>query len=716
MCVIANPIDGNATVGKQTESSDADTSNLTEVSPNNRINVVSVSSKSRETSSSSSRSSSCSSCSRSSSAESNTDSDDTEVDPNFTNSSSSTSTTSSDSNPDSGSDNEANNTTPMVRKVLFPKNESKTTRKRRRCVDQWQKNSAKAFRNHGQSYEVTKKIKKVDGSIETVLIKKDARKMLPPCGDKCRQKCSMKFSHTEREDIFKAYWNLGNLQRQRDFIAANVMTIKPKYRYQKEDSNRRLNTGCYLTRNGCKERVCKQFFVATLGISTRVLRTVEEKRLSSGDLNVVSPDKRGKHGNHATVSADVKEGIRNHIRKIPVIESHYTRAKSSKSYISGDKTIMELFRDYQKMCEEHNIEQGNYIMYRHIFNYEFNYAFFTPKKDLCELCSQFSNAAEDEKKKLIENYEAHIREKELSRIEKENDKKSNSEVAVFDLQAVLPCPRGDVSSFYYVSKLNVLNFTIVDLKTMAVNCYVWHEGQANRGANEIATCVWRYLEELHKRVADQSPSNKGVDVVFYSDNCAGQNKNRNLIAMYRAALMTFDSINTITHKFLITGRTQNEGDSAHSVIEREIKKARKASPIYVPEQYVSLIRSAKKTGKPYSVHEMCYKDFYEFKTIELKRKNSDNEVFKISNVKVLKLESSTLDRVYYKNSFREETFQTVLLNSLPFTRKRSPGKEELKKPSYTSKKGISEEKKKGLLRLLERNIIPSFYLDFYNNL
>ncbi|KAJ8928723.1 hypothetical protein NQ314_018688 [Rhamnusium bicolor] len=61
------------------------------------------------------------------------------------------------------------------------------------------------------------------------------------------------------------------------------------------------------------------------------------------------------------------------------------------------------------------------------------------------------------------------------------------------------------------------------------------------------------------------------------------------------------NIKSITPKFLITGHSQNEGDNAHSVIERQINRAKKAGSIYNPEQYVSLIRCAKKTGVPYKV-------------------------------------------------------------------------------------------------------------------
>lgn len=112
------------------------------------------------------------------------------------------------------------------------------------------------------------------------------------------------------------------------------------------------------------------------------------------------------------------------------------------------------------MCEEEKLEYGNYLMYYTIFNKELNLAFFTPKKDQCELCIKFENASNEEKENFALQYENHLKEKDLSRTEKEKDKKSSNIVAVYDLQAVLPCPVGDASTLYYVSKLNVFNFTI----------------------------------------------------------------------------------------------------------------------------------------------------------------------------------------------------------------------------------------------------------------
>lgn len=78
--------------------------------------------------------------------------------------------------------------------------------------------------------------------------------------------------------------------------------------------------------------------------------------------------------------------------------------------------------------------------------------------------------------------------------------------------------------------------------------------------------------------------------------------------MYLYAVKTL-AVNKITHKFLIRGHTQNEGDTAHSIIEKAIKKAKKSGAIYVPDQYVQIIRSAKKKGNQFIVEELNFDDF-----------------------------------------------------------------------------------------------------------
>lgn len=66
-----------------------------------------------------------------------------------------------------------------------------------------------------------------------------------------------------------------------------------------------------------------------------------------------------------------------------------------------------------------------------------------------------------------------------------------------------------------------------------------------------------------------------------------------MVALYLYAVSHLN-INSIIHKYLIKGHTQNEGDSAHSLIERQVKRQLKGGPMYIPESFIAAIRAAKK--------------------------------------------------------------------------------------------------------------------------
>nr|CAI5866909.1 unnamed protein product [Callosobruchus analis] len=193
-----------------------------------------------------------------------------------------------------------------------------------------------------------------------------------------------------------------------------------------------------------------------------------------------------------------------------------------------------------------------------------------------------------DKIKLQADYDLHRLETELSRNGKEHDKNSNANiVAVYDLQAVLPCPSGDANY------------------------------------DEIGTYILRYLDSL------QDDENKR-HVIFYSDKCA-----------YIYAVQHFDWLESTTHKYLVKEHSQNEGDSAHSLIERQIKRSKRSGPVYIPDQYVTLIRSAKMSREPYKVDELCHKDLFDLKQLasdigftSYPKKNTVGDPLKISEIKV----------------------------------------------------------------------------------
>lgn len=180
-------------------------------------------------------------------------------------------------------------------------------------------------------------------------------------------------------------------------------------------------------------------------------------------------------------------------------------------------------------------------------------------------CESYQNADEEAKADKLNEKNIHESEKQQSRIEKSRDKKNAQsnlcKVACFELQAVLPTPCGEISSFYYKSKLSTYNLSFFNMGSGTGHCYLWHEGLARRGSNEVGSCILHFLENNF--------AGEG-NVILYSDNCAGQNKNKYIASVYSYAVSKYN-FSSITHKFFIVGHSQNEVDSIHSVIEKEKK-------------------------------------------------------------------------------------------------------------------------------------------------
>lgn len=183
------------------------------------------------------------------------------------------------------------------------------------------------------------------------------------------------------------------------------------------------------------------------------------------------------------------------------------------------------------------------------------------------------------------------------------------------------------------------------------------------------------------------------------------------MAMYYFVVNTLP-INSITHKFLIRGHTQNEGDSAHSIIERSVKRAKKSGPIYTPDHYVQLLRNAKKSGKPFIVQELNYSDFHDLKI--LSDEVALNNLTRLSELKLIRFTKANPQVYEYKTRYDElwteenlrkaRNRRTIIMNEITL------------RPAYTSKISIAERKKRDLMHLVQTNIVPNYYEGFYNSL
>ncbi|CAH2098128.1 unnamed protein product [Euphydryas editha] len=520
--------------------------------------------------------------------------------------------------------------------------------------------------------------------------------------------------HARKEDDFKM--SSSDVVSSKETLAA-LSVVDDTFIPSTSKQQKALNTAFYFEVNESKIRVCKPFFKSTLDLSNKAIKTALSKKTESG---VIQADFRGRHDHHPTIDPQIKQSVKDFINSIPRIESHYLRAQTTREFISSDKSLADIYRDYKRLRERDELPVATSSTFNRIFNTEFNISFFLPKKDQCDLCERFKNSDEKEKRKLIQEYEEHLKEKTLARTEKENDKnrKDGTVVAVYDLQAVLQIPKGQISLFFYKSRINCLNFTISDLRAKDVICYFWDETEGKRGAVEIGSCILEYI----KSQVDQNP-NKEIDIIFYSDNCGGQQKNKFLLSAYAYAVNKL-TVKSITHKFLIRGHSQNEGDNVHSVIEKQIKRYLQSGPIYIPEQYKTLIVTAKKTGKPYKVVEMTHSKFYDIKALQESwgsNFNIDEEKNQIKwhDIKVLRVEKEHPEAFFYKTSFTEETYRKACVRKRVL-RRRGTGlaiDQSLFSigltQAYNEKIALSDAKKKDIQELIDKNVIPKSYYDIY---
>ena len=321
-----------------------------------------------------------------------------------------------------------------------------------------------------------------------------------------------------------------------------------------------------------------------------------------------------------------------------------------------------------------------------------------PKKDQCDKCCAFKsgNLSETE-------YEEHVNRKEEARLSKENDKKraENGEchVITMDVQAVQLVPYFQASALYFRQKLAVHNFTLYNLSTNEVVCYVWHEGEGELNANVFASCIVDYLVK-------ETGCTK--EIIIYSDGCGSQN--RNVTLSNALVMLAKEKGITITQTYLEKGHTQMECNSVHSVIERK----KKNRDIYVPAQYVQLIEDAKTKSPPYKVRYIdhtFFKDFStvrEYSSIRPGRKAGDPTVVDLRCLRYL-----PSGEIHWKLRHADD-WNEQLPSRKGSSHHQRPATLDQLKPLYQSSLKIKSDKFKDL-QFLKQVILPDYHA-FYDNL
>ena len=121
------------------------------------------------------------------------------------------------------------------------------------------------------------------------------------------------------------------------------------------------------------------------------------------------------------------------------------------------------------------------------------------------------------------------------------DKDATLAAICIDLQQTLPTPRISTSVQYYKPKMWTYNFCIHSLKDKQSYMYVWNESVAKRGSTGIGSCSMYYVNNV---LGDDI-----TQLIIFSDNCSGQNKNINL-SLLLLRLVQSERFNAIQQYFL----------------------------------------------------------------------------------------------------------------------------------------------------------------------
>lgn len=506
------------------------------------------------------------------------------------------------------------------------------TRKRRRNVEGWKRNISKSNRQSGKVYTNCR------GEIQSA-----RRVRIEGCANpvRCPFKCMTKFSQDARQAIFNSFWALNDSEK-RHFYVANVKKSKCLCKRTKSvTSQKTYNLRYYFNYMDEDIQVCQKFFANTLDVSQGRVYYYFSQNKNKPTITPGAP----RHGKHTkkVLSIEQKQGVRDHINRFPTVESHYCRQNTKKKYLHQGLNLSIMYRLYL----EETAKPVKFSAYRNIFNYEFNLAFFHPKKDRCDKCMAFEILTNPTKKE-VDDQNLHVLHKTNAATERTKDREilpivheqRKSAVGAGDMENVFQVPITNASIAYYSRKFSVLSFTLVLNKT--VYNAMWNEALCGREGTHIANALIKLLT----RIVQDNPHLE--ELTLWTDSCVPQNRN----SIVSAAIQRFiDSsvshLKRIEQKFSEAGHGQiQEVDTAHSVIEKFLR----GKFIYSPSGLVEEIKKIPDGKLNFVVLEMEPSDYLDYRKLA---DAYDYTVIPYTKVKQLNYEKNQ-SKIWFKYDFPDD--------------------------------------------------------------
>lgn len=452
------------------------------------------------------------------------------------------------------------------------------------------------------------------------------------CVCSCKHKCTERLSLDEKEHCLKTLLDGRSKNEQDTYLMGLIDRISPLRRRSKSEAPlKRDSIFVYHVMKGNERMtVCKNAFSILYCIKNKAIFRLTSL-ITAGQTPV---DNRGKHGHRGNAIPDnICAFIDEHIKEFPVKETHYSNKNIQ--YLSAELNIKTM---YELFCKKHpNLSNKiKYDFYRKYFHENYDYRFGRPQIDVCSTCEELTvkikspHLTENVKRAAVAEKIIHVRRaKKFYNKQKEIKTLcyNNPEVGalVFDFMQNLPLPKIPVQEMFYLRKLWLYVFCIHDIKTDSADFYVYPEGEAKRGPDEVCSMLWLKIKNM-------SPEIKELHV--FSDACGGQNRNNTLVRFFLALVAT-GRFRKIYQYFPVRGHSFLQCDRNFGTAKRKI---RRTDRIYTPQQYTDLIQTSKKSG--FNATQISAESVLDFKNwwpklYKKTTKSQDKSSFSISKYRQL---------------------------------------------------------------------------------
>lgn len=252
--------------------------------------------------------------------------------------------------------------------------------KRKRNDRLWKRNRNKLARETGSAYISNRNI---------LMPAKKPNLTGPLCNDKCRKKCSSKFTIEQRQAAFSAYYSLDLTGK--NYLLFNCIQRKDVRSHRKNTQKQKQNSFVYsikVPEQAEPISLCKTALASLFQVSSNRLDFIQRKHLAEGEVVDMS-DGRGKNVKRCKKRLRVLNEVYNHFDAygMEYTESHDDDDDDDAQSVNSNKkrrkkkkrtstfTVKKMFDHYIEECKSKSLPDEYFIkypFYAHHFAKTFN--------------------------------------------------------------------------------------------------------------------------------------------------------------------------------------------------------------------------------------------------------------------------------------------------------------------------------------------------------